>query len=84
MEREEVKKPGDLVKVKNIPGFIDIWVTPGEEYKLLKLVKEPAIEGSQCYRNCGHPMHAPKPERTFFVVIGNFGKEATILSDCFE
>lgn len=73
-------KVGDKVKCK--AGTILIWVTPGKVYEVLSMYTNPPQPGNVCYRNCGHPMHDPKPAMTFIEVIGNKGK-CSIYEGCF-
>ena|ERR1700679_294931 len=75
-------KVGDKVKCKH--GGLDIWVYGGNIYEVLCIVVEPPTAGDKCYRNCGHPMHDPKPERIFITVNAETGRRATILDECFE
>lgn len=73
-------KVGDLITCKQ--GTIDIWVTPGKNYKVLGHKIHPAEPGNICYRNCGHAMHDPKPEMVFVKVKGKLGK-CHIYEGCF-
>lgn len=75
-------KIGDKIRAKL--GGVDIWVQPGKIYIVKDVVIEPAAPGNLCYRNCGHSMHDPKPERYYPVVDGELGKPATIWEECFE
>ena len=77
-------KIGQTVRVRTDTGVIDIWVKPGKEYVVRDIVVTPAEPGDKCYRNCGHSMHEPKPEKYWLVVDGELDKPATILEYCFE
>ncbi len=77
-------KIGDTVRVRTDIGVIDIWVKPGKEYVVRDIVVTPAEPADKCYRNCGDPMHDPKPKKYWLVVDGQLGKPATIFEGCFE
>lgn len=73
-------KIGDKIVCKR--GSIGIWVTPGKTYEVLGHEIAPPEPGTSCYKNCGHPMHDPRPERVFVKVNGNLGL-CTIFEGCF-
>lgn len=75
-------KVGDKVICKK--GTIDIWVEPGKKYEVLDIKYEPSRPGDICYRNCGHKMHDPTPERYFLVVKGKLIEPVTIFDGCFK
>jgi hypothetical protein len=72
---------GDLITCKE--GTIPIWVKPGKTYEVLGFEIQPPEPGNKCYRDCGHPMHDPKPEMVFVIVDGEKGR-CTIYEGCFE
>lgn len=77
---------GDIVRANN--DVIDIWIKPGKEYTVLDYITYPPEPGSICYRNCGHPMHDPKPARHCIVIDGEKpgmdGNKCHIWDGCFS